>query len=100
MEGAASWCAKKAASAHPLQNKESKMLKLIELSMVVGSHSDDLENVTEQTTKAFVNVAEIREFYARRDGRAGTRISYKNSAGIAVHETPEQVANAIHSVSN
>ncbi len=76
------------------------MLKLIELSMVTGAQQDDLEHVTEQTTKAWINVGEIREFYARRDGKQGTRISYKNSAGVAVHETPEQVANAINSVSN
>lgn len=72
------------------------MLKLIELSMVTGAQHDDLENVTETTTKAWINTGEIREFYARKDNRTGTRISYKSGAGIAVHETPEQVANAIH----
>lgn len=76
------------------------MLKLIELAMVTGSQMDDLEQRTETTTKVWVNVSEIREFYARRDGAVGTRISYKNSAGIAVQETPEQVANAIASVNN
>jgi hypothetical protein len=76
------------------------MLKLIELTMVTGSQMDDLEQRTETTTKVWVNVSEIREFYARRDGAQGTRISYKNSAGIPVHETPEQVANAIASIQN
>jgi len=71
------------------------MLKFVQLNMVIGQQQDDLENVTEQTTPAWVNVNEIREWYARRDGKQGTRISYKNSAGIAVHDTPEQVLAAI-----
>lgn len=75
-------------------------MRMIELNMVTGQSSDDLENVTETTTKVWVNVEEIREFYARRHGQAGTRISYKNSAGIAVTETPDQVANAIHGLNN
>jgi len=76
------------------------MPKLIELNMVVGRSVDDLENASEQTTKVWLNPEEIREFYARREGATGTRISYKNSAGIAVHETPDQVANAIYGLSN
>ena len=72
-------------------------MRYVELNMVTGSSQDDLENVTETTTKVWINPDEVREFYARRDGRTGTRISYKNSAGIAVHETPEQVASALSS---
>jgi hypothetical protein len=75
-------------------------LKFIQLSMVVGAQQDDLENLTEQVTPCWVNVEEIREFYARRDNRIGTRISYKNSSGIAVHETPEAVRDAIASTFN
>lgn len=76
------------------------MLKLIELDMVTGSHMDDLENETEQTTKVWINLDEIREFYARKDNRRGTRISYKNGAGIAVSQLPDEVANAIHALNN
>jgi hypothetical protein len=77
------------------QPKEGIMPRFIELNMVTGRQVDDLENATESTTKVWINPEEIREFYARREGAEGTRISYKNSSGIAVHETPEQVANAI-----
>lgn len=74
------------------------MTKFVELNMITGQSQNDLEQVTETSTKVWVNVEDIREFYARRDNRQGTRISYKNSAGIAVTETPDQVANAIHIV--
>lgn len=68
--------------------------KMIQLSMVTGQTQDDLEQVTETFTPVWVNVDQIREFYARRHG-TGTRISYIGSAGIAVQETPEQVRDAI-----
>lgn len=71
------------------------MPKFIKVWMVTHQSENDLQQVEEQTTETFVNPEEIREFYARREARRGTRISFKNGAGIAVHDLPNEVADKI-----
>lgn len=46
------------------------------------------------TAPMAVNPAKVREFYARRDGRPGTRITMEGGAGLIVTETFEAVAAA------
>jgi hypothetical protein len=46
---------------------------------------------TVQTAPVTINVAAIRCFYPRRDGRPGTRITFTDGGGFAVSESYEEV---------
>jgi len=65
----------------------------ITLSMIDGQrHDEDTGNDVETTKICVVNTGTIRCFYARRDNRPGTRITFNDGGGFAVSETPEAVA--------
>lgn len=49
----------------------------------------------ETTSPVRINPEEIRCFYPRKEGRRGTRLTFKNSSGMAVTETFEQVEAAL-----
>ena len=65
---------------------------------------DDLENEVElaqpETTPVTtfpiaINVADIREYYPRRNGKVGTRIVFKNGAARPVMELFEEIHTKI-----
>ena len=65
----------------------------ITLSLIDGSrHDEDTGNDVETTKTCVVNTGTIRCFYARRDRKPGTRITFNDGGGFAVSETPEAVA--------
>ena len=66
-------------------------MALVELNAIVGSATDDLEQVTETTALVVINTEDVREFYPRRHGKQGTRIVFKNSAGCPVADLYETV---------
>lgn len=62
-------------------------------------NEDTGENTsTETMIPARINVAAIRCYYARRDGKPGSRITFTDGGGFAVAETPEQLdaLTAVH----
>jgi hypothetical protein len=75
-------------------------MKFISLNMVeagAARYDEDAgREIRDETSKAcVVNAATIRCFYARRDGKPGTRITFNDGGGFAVHETPDVVAQAV-----
>jgi hypothetical protein len=77
-------------------------MKFIALNMVEpGSRTfnEDTgrEEVTEAAKPVMINVASIRAFYARRDGKPGTRITFTDGGGFAVHEAPDGLAQMVAS---
>jgi hypothetical protein len=81
------------------QNGASKM-KFVSLNMVepgaVRFDEDTGREVRDEVAKPVViNAATIRAFYARRDGKTGTRITFADGGGFAVRETPDVVAQAV-----
>jgi hypothetical protein len=76
------------------------MSKFIALNMVEAgraSYNEDTgrEEVTETTKPVAVNADNIRCFYARRDGKPGTRLTFNDGGGFAVTETADAVALAV-----
>ncbi|MCA1452858.1 hypothetical protein I6F35_06435 [Bradyrhizobium sp. BRP22] len=77
-------------------------MKFITLNMVEAGrpqYNEDTgrEEVTETSKPVMINAANIRCFYARRDGRAGTRITFSDGGGFAVAEAPDQIAQMVAS---
>lgn len=72
--------------------------RFITLSMIDRSVYDENESgVARETTKpAFVQPSMIRCFYDRKDGRAGSRITFNDGQGFAVSEWPEQIIAIIN----
>jgi competence transcription factor ComK len=80
-------------------------LSFVAFNMIVSDEQtrvaeDDLEQETVTTTPAVttpvtVNTQHIREFYARKGGKPGTRITFSNSAAIVVQEPYDAVQVAV-----
>lgn len=51
---------------------------------------------TEVGSPVFVNVEAIRCFYARKEGKVGTRLTFNDGGGFAVSETPEVVLGMVN----
>lgn len=72
-------------------------MRMIELTMVVeeGSRHVDEDGIahpgSDQTCPVSVEVGQVRCFYPRKGGRTGTRLTFNNSAGMAVTETYAEV---------
>ena len=71
-------------------------MKFVSLNMVEpGAVRFDEETGTEvrdeSSKPVVVNAGAIRAFYARRDGKPGTRITFSDGGGFAVTETPDRV---------
>lgn len=73
-------------------------MRMIELNMVLADGGDTREDedgiqITSQSTSCPVSVAvdQIRCFYPRKENRPGTRLTFHNSAGMAVTDTYEEV---------
>ena len=77
-------------------------MKFVTLNMVgpgaVRFDEDTGTEVRDELSKpVVVNAAAIRAFYARRDGKPGTRITFSDGGGFAVAELPEQLAQLVAS---
>jgi len=68
------------------------VLKLNKVSTDRNNAPEDGEPETVQET--FVNVALIRAFYARKDNKPGTRITFNDGGGFAVIEPVDYVLKA------
>lgn len=79
------------------------MSKFVTLMMIVGertdyaSGEDDHEGMvrTEVLTPVVIDMEEVRAFYPRKYGKIGTRLTFKNSAGMAVCDLFEEVCKAV-----
>lgn len=71
------------------------MSKFVNFTLIVGTREDDLENTTPVTSPVTVNTAFVREFYPRKNGETGTRLSMSNGSGLAVNESYATVYEAI-----
>jgi hypothetical protein len=70
-------------------------LSLIEASRPAFNEDTGREEIVETSKPVVVNAATIRCFYARRDGKPGTRITFNDGGGFAVSETPDAVARVV-----
>jgi hypothetical protein len=67
---------------------------LIVLHKIANDRFDSEEGEPERTQEANINVFSIRNFYPRKDGRPGTRITFNDGGGYAVAEPVEYVGKA------
>jgi hypothetical protein len=75
-------------------------MKFVSLNMVepgaVRFDEDTGTEVRDESSKpVVVNAAAIRAFYARRDGKPGTRITFSDGGGFAVAESPAQIVQLV-----
>jgi len=67
-------------------------MKFVVVNMVErGEFNEDLGTYGEASKPAVINAANIRAFYARKDGKPGTRITFSDGGGFAVTETPDEL---------
>jgi len=67
-------------------------MTFISLSMVTrGAFDEDTGAHNEASQSVVINANCIRCFYARRDDKPGTRITFNDGGGFAVHNTPDEV---------
>jgi hypothetical protein len=65
----------------------------INLSKIDGLvHDEDTGADVEQTKPVTINTRAIRAFYARRDDKPGSRITFTDGGGFAVSETPDAIS--------
>ena len=68
----------------------------INLSMVErGSYNEDTGVYDEASKPVTINASCIRCFYARRDNKPGTRITFNDGGGFAVSEDLDHVTSAV-----
>lgn len=78
-------------------------MKTVTFNAVSGVGEFGEDDVREEIflSHTIINPEErIRSFGPRKDGRPGTRIVFLGGAGLPVKETPEEVLNALLSLSN
>lgn len=61
-----------------------------------GGFNEDTGLEAETHKPCVVNVATIRCFYARREDKPGTRITFTDGGGFAVAETPDHVGSLVN----
>lgn len=67
-------------------------MRMIELNMVLAEDREDEDGIQTATScPVSVAVDQIRCFYPRKENRPGTRLTFHNSAGMAVTDTYEEV---------
>jgi hypothetical protein len=54
-----------------------------------GIYNEDNGTYAEASKPTVINAACIRAFYARKDGKPGTRITFNDGGGFAVTEPPD-----------
>jgi hypothetical protein len=57
-----------------------------------GLFNEDTGAYEEASKPTVINAACIRAFYARKDGKPGTRITFNDGGGFAISETPDALA--------
>jgi hypothetical protein len=72
------------------------MIKLHKITRASAANAyndtdDPEERRPEETTLARINPLRIRCYYARKDNRVGSRITFSDGGGFAVAETPEMI---------
>ena len=72
-------------------------LNMVEAGRAAFNEDTGREEVTETAKPVMVNVANIRAFYGRRDGKPGTRITFSDGGGFAVSEAPDVLAQMVAS---
>jgi hypothetical protein len=70
-------------------------LNMVEAGPAVYDEDAGREIRSETAKPCVINAATIRCFYARRDGKPGTRITFNDGGGFAVSEEPGQVASLV-----
>lgn len=78
-------------------------MPMIKLNKITADHGADFHTDNEEgegaqglvTTPVSVNVAAIRCFYARKNDRPGTRITFTDGGGFAVAELYAEVADKV-----
>jgi hypothetical protein len=70
-------------------------LNLIEAGAIRYDEDAGREVRDEVSKPVVINAATIRCFYARKDGKPGTRITFNDGGGFAVAEAPDVVAQAV-----
>jgi hypothetical protein len=71
-------------------------MKFVSLNMVERGQYDEDTGVEVETSKPVViNTATIRCFYARKDGKPGTRITFNDGGGFAVIDPPGAIAELV-----
>jgi hypothetical protein len=75
-------------------------MKFVSLSMVEAGPAvydeDAGREIRSETAKpCVINAATIRCFYARKDGKPGTRITFNDGGGFAVADAPDHVARLV-----
>jgi hypothetical protein len=71
-------------------------MKFVTLSMIErGAYNEDTGEHGEASKPTIVNASCIRCFYARKDGKPGTRITFNDGGGFAVSEPVDAVALAV-----
>ncbi len=71
------------------------VLNMVEAGAASYNEDTGREEVAETSKPTLVNGDAIRCLYGRRDGKVGTRITFMDGGGFAVHETPDQVAGMV-----
>jgi len=76
------------------------MSTFIALNMIQGTRQDEDGLDVEQTQPCVINASAIRCYYARREGKPGTRLTFIDGGGFAVSETPDVVASLVAPLAN
>jgi hypothetical protein len=58
-------------------------------------HDGDEDAGPAETVEVSINIAAIRCFYARKEGREGTRLTFTDGGGFAVSNPPGEVQTRI-----
>ena len=67
-------------------------VNMIEAGRAAYNEDTGREEVTETPKPAVINADHIRAFYARKDGKPGTRITFNDGGGFAIAEAPDVLA--------
>jgi len=76
-----------------------QMLKLIRVNKV-NSYRDSLldDDVVEGSSQVVINPTAIKSYYARKEGKVGTRINFLLGYGFAISETVDEFEALLRSL--
>jgi hypothetical protein len=67
-------------------------MKTLSLNMIErGVYNEDTGSYDEGSRPVSINPVCIRAFYARKEERPGSRITFSDGGGFAVRETPDEI---------
>lgn len=70
-------------------------LNMVEAGRAVWNEDEGREIRSETSKPVLINAAHIRCFYARKDDKPGTRITFADGGGFAVTEAPDHIAGLV-----